>query len=48
MRIKNFVAVLLFLLAFGTAKAQQKKYVIHTVAFYNFENLFRYHQRTKQ
>ncbi|MDI1304412.1 MAG: endonuclease/exonuclease/phosphatase family protein, partial [bacterium] len=40
MRIKTFI--LLFVLIFFNANsnAQQKNYVIHTVAFYNFENLF--------
>ncbi|WP_309642268.1 endonuclease/exonuclease/phosphatase family protein [Flavobacterium sp.] len=40
MKIRN-VAVFLFLLFIvGSAKSQQKKFVVHTVAFYNFENLF--------
>ena len=40
MRIKPLI--LLFILFFFNANsnAQQKNYVIHTVAFYNFENLF--------
>lgn len=40
MRIKKFIALFIVLLAFGNAKSQQKKYIVHTVAFYNFENLF--------
>ena len=40
MKIRNFF-VLLFVLSLTLgAKAQQKKFVVHTVAFYNFENLF--------
>lgn len=31
---------MLMMLCFGQSKAQQKKYKIHTLAFYNFENLF--------
>jgi endonuclease/exonuclease/phosphatase family metal-dependent hydrolase len=31
---------LLFLISISFLQAQSKKYVIHTVAFYNFENLF--------
>ena len=40
MKIKNLIA--LFFVFFSTicANAQAKKYIIHTVAFYNFENLF--------
>jgi hypothetical protein len=40
MRIKNLIALFFVLFAFSTANAQGKKYNIHTVAFYNFENLF--------
>lgn len=41
MRIKSLIVVLFSLLSiFFEAHAQQKKYVIRTVAFYNFENLF--------
>lgn len=40
MRIKRFIAVLLFFSFLIEANAQQKKYAIRTVAFYNFENLF--------
>jgi Endonuclease/Exonuclease/phosphatase family len=34
------IAVLFTIFAIGNANAQQKKFIIHTVAFYNFENLF--------
>jgi len=40
MRIKNFIAVLFAIFAIGSTKAQQKKFIVHTVAFYNLENLF--------
>lgn len=40
MRIKNLFVVLFVLSSIFGANAQQKKYMIHTVAFYNFENLF--------
>ena len=41
MRIKSLIVVLLSLFSFFfEAHAQQKKYVVRTVAFYNFENLF--------
>lgn len=40
MKIKNFIAVLFVLSSIIEANAQQKKYNVHTVAFYNFENLF--------
>ena len=40
MRIKNLIAVLFVLFSIIGVKAQQKKYIVHTVAFYNFENLF--------
>lgn len=39
MKIKSFVAVLLVFSSLFGANAQ-KKYVVRTVAFYNFENLF--------
>ena len=39
MKIKNFVAILLVFSSLFGANAQ-KKYVVRTVAFYNFENLF--------
>lgn len=40
MRIKRFLAVFIVLFAITGANAQAKKYNIHTVAFYNLENLF--------
>ncbi len=40
MRIKKNIAVLIVLSSFCISQAQQKKYTVHTVAFYNFENLF--------
>ena len=40
MRIKNFIALFFVLFAITTVKSQQKKFMVHTVAFYNFENLF--------
>ena len=40
MRIKNLIAVLFVLFLLIGANAQQKKYIVRTVAFYNFENLF--------
>jgi hypothetical protein len=39
MKIKNFIAILLVFCSLIEANAQ-KKYVVRTVAFYNFENLF--------
>ena len=40
MRIKSLIVVLFVLSSIFGANAQQKKYIMHTVAFYNFENLF--------
>lgn len=40
MKIKHFIAVSLVVLSISNAVAQEKKYKMHTVAFYNFENLF--------
>ncbi|MEC4004315.1 endonuclease/exonuclease/phosphatase family protein [Flavobacterium sp. SUN052] len=40
MKIKNLIAISVVLFAINSANAQAKKYIIHTVAFYNFENLF--------
>jgi hypothetical protein len=40
MRIKHFIPVFLALSSVFISNAQQKKFIIHTVAFYNFENLF--------
>ena len=40
MKIKSCIVVLLVLISLFEANAQQKKYAVRTVAFYNFENLF--------
>lgn len=40
MRIKKLIALLLIIFATGVVKSQEKKYKVHTVAFYNVENLF--------
>jgi hypothetical protein len=40
MRIRKLIAVFLVLFAISGANAQAKKYIVHTVAFYNLENLF--------
>ena len=40
MRIKEFMALFIAFFAIFSANAQAKKYNIHTVAFYNLENLF--------
>jgi hypothetical protein len=40
MRIKSLIALFFVFFAIIGANAQAKKYNIHTVAFYNFENLF--------
>ena len=40
MRIKKVIAILFVISSIFGASAQQKKYVLRTVAFYNFENLF--------
>ena len=40
MRIKSYIASLFVLLSIMGAKAQEKKYIVHTVAFYNLENIF--------
>ncbi len=40
MRIKKIIALFFVLFAIFGANAQAKKYIVHTVAFYNFENLF--------
>ena len=39
MKIKNITALFIMLLAVGT-KAQEKKFAVHTVAFYNIENFY--------
>jgi hypothetical protein len=40
MKIKNLMVLFIVLFAVSSANAQAKKYIVHTVAFYNFENLF--------
>jgi hypothetical protein len=40
MRIKKLIAFFFVLFAISTTNEQTKKFTIHTVAFYNFENLF--------
>ncbi|MDI1254646.1 MAG: endonuclease/exonuclease/phosphatase family protein [Flavobacterium sp.] len=40
MRIKKFFALFIVFSSMISAQAQQKKYIVHTVAFYNLENLF--------
>lgn len=40
MRIKKIIALFIVLFAISSAQSQQKKFMVHTVAFYNFENLF--------
>lgn len=40
MRIKKLIALFFVLFAINAVKAQQKKFIVHTVAFYNLENLF--------
>ena len=40
MRLRKIVLVLFVLSSIFGTHAQEKKYLVHTVAFYNFENLF--------
>lgn len=40
MRIHNFIVLLIALFALESVQAQAKQYKVHTVAFYNVENLF--------
>ena len=40
MKIKNLIVLFIGLFAITAANAQAKKYILHTVAFYNLENLF--------
>ena len=40
MRIRKFIAVFFVLFAISGANAQAKKYIVHTVAFYNTENFY--------
>ncbi len=40
MKLKTYLALALAFIAFQKTNAQAKSYSVHTVAFYNFENLF--------
>ena len=40
MKIKQLIAVFVVIFAINSVIAQDKKYKVHTVAFYNLENLF--------
>ena len=40
MKIKHLLAVFAVILSVNSAVSQDKKFKVHTVAFYNFENLF--------
>ncbi len=40
MRIRKCIALLFIVSSIFTASAQEKKYIVHTVAFYNLENIF--------
>ena len=40
MKIKHFIAAFIAILSISHGFAQDKKFKVHTVAFYNFENLF--------
>jgi hypothetical protein len=40
MKIKQFIAAFLVIYSMNSAVAQDKKFIMHTVAFYNLENLF--------
>ncbi|NJM79837.1 MAG: endonuclease/exonuclease/phosphatase family protein, partial [Flavobacterium sp.] len=40
MKIKHFLVVFIVIFAINKSFSQDKKFKIHTVAFYNFENLF--------
>ncbi len=40
MRTKQSITLLFLIVFIGNSFAQQKKFMLHTVAFYNFENLF--------
>lgn len=40
MRIRKIIALFFVIFAMQATKAQQKKFIVHTVAFYNLENLF--------
>ena len=40
MRIKKFLVLFVVLFSVISSNAQQKKYIVHTVAFYNIENFY--------
>ncbi len=40
MKINRLIALFFVIFAIQAANAQQKKFIVHTVAFYNLENLF--------
>jgi len=40
MKIRQFILVFFVISTLNTAKAQEKKFKMHTIAFYNVENLF--------
>ena len=40
MKIRNFIALLIVCFSFNGIYAQNKKFRVYTVAFYNLENLF--------
>ena len=40
MKLPIIFSILFVAIATNTSKAQEKKYIVHTVAFYNFENFF--------
>lgn len=40
MKIKRHIALWIVIFAISSVHAQQKKFIVHTVAFYNLENLF--------
>lgn len=40
MKIRHFITATIALIVVSSGFAQDKKFKVHTVAFYNFENLF--------
>ena len=40
MKIKHLLAVFIVFLSVNSAFSQDKKFKVHTIAFYNLENLF--------
>ncbi|MCB0443793.1 MAG: endonuclease/exonuclease/phosphatase family protein, partial [Flavobacterium sp.] len=40
MKIKQFIAAILVIYSMNSVSGQDKKFIMHTVAFYNLENLF--------